>query len=247
MAAPDVPLSTMHWPNAADRTRGWPPTGYTWRETPVRTWSRTVPRNDLLPLLVSFPVAFAIHEAEEVIGVRWFSRQAKTRLSTRLEHVGASHAIARSVAEPSHLQMAVAVSTVAAGAAGATLAAAGARKDLRPWQSAFTVFAWHAGIHLGQAVIMRAYVPGSITAAAVVAPYSVVAIRHLQSQGLWDPRTMRLSLLSGAPAAALLAIVGHVLGSAVARTVHHEERVRRMPFSPSNDRRQKGPFRRCLS
>jgi hypothetical protein len=230
MAAPDIQQSTTgasraaidpSWcPTVGTRHPGRPLAGHTWRAAPVRTWSLTVPRKDLLPLLVSFPVAFAIHEAEEVIGVRWFSVEARTRLSTRLAQVGAPHAFARSVGELSPPHMAVAVTTVAAGVAAATLAAVGARKDLRPWQSAFTVFAWHAGTHLGQAVILRAYVPGSVTAIAVVAPYSAVAIRHLRSQGLWDPGTIRLSLLTGVPAAAFLAVAGHVLGSAVARVVH---------------------------
>jgi hypothetical protein len=186
------------------------------RTAALRTWSGTVPREDVLPLLISFPLAFAIHEAEEVVGVRWFGVEARERLSARLARGRAPRALARSAGELSSARMAVAVMTVVAGAAAATVAAAGGRRDLRPWQSAFAVFAAHAGTHVGQAVVLRTYVPGSVTAAAVVAPYSAVTIRRLRSLGLWDAPTIRRSLLTGVPAAVALAVGGHLLGSAVA-------------------------------
>jgi hypothetical protein len=184
---------------------------------PLRTWSHPVPRGDLLPLLASFPVAFAIHEVEEVIGMRSFGRDARARLSARLEQLHAHPVVSRSIADLSPAPMAVAVATVAAGAIAATAWAVSRRGDLRPWQSAFTVFAGHAATHIGQSVVLRAYVPGSVTAVAVVVPYSALVVRRLRRLGLWDARTIRRSLVTGIPAALLLAAAGHLLGRRLVR------------------------------
>jgi hypothetical protein len=55
----------------------------------VRTWSGAVPRREVAFLLVTFPVAFAVHEAEEVPGARTFTGEARGDLAKRLLAIGA--------------------------------------------------------------------------------------------------------------------------------------------------------------
>ena len=116
-------------------------------------------------------------------------------------------------ASPHH--MLIAVSTVGAGVAAATLLAAGPRRDLRPWQAAFTVFSAHAATHVAQPFLLRGYAPGSVTATLLIPAYYRYAGRRLTPLGAWDTATKRRALAAGAPAVALLLAVGHAVGRAL--------------------------------
>jgi uncharacterized protein with HXXEE motif len=116
--------------------------------------------------------AWAVHDAEEVLTATAWSRQT----SARLRSEGWPAWLVNSVTV-STTQFAVAVAIV--GVAVLLLARHGARTGARSavFQAAVLVFGWHGLVHVGQAVLLRGYVPGLVGAVLVVIPYSVWAWR----------------------------------------------------------------------
>ncbi|BEL12475.1 hypothetical protein Q0Z83_106660 [Actinoplanes sichuanensis] len=42
------------------------------------------------------------------------------------------------------------------------------------------MFGWHGVVHVGQALLVRGYVPGLVTAVVLVVPYAILTRRHLR-------------------------------------------------------------------
>lgn len=196
-----------------------------WGSVPLRTWAADVPRSDVRVLLATFPLMFALHEAEEVLGMRSFQPDTRQRLTRILTRLDASERAAATVESASPGHMLAAVSTIGTAVATATLLAAGPPRDLRPWQAAFTVFSAHALTHAAQPLLLRGYTPGSLTATILIPAYYRYAARQLTRLGLWDPATKRRSLAAGAPAVALLLAIGHALASKTEATQPNERRL----------------------
>jgi hypothetical protein len=127
-------------------------------------------------------IAWAVHDAEELITIpRWVDR-ANPRLGRRLPGVPAG-TWARLSTSQSH-------TTLAIGLMGGLIAAAaadGARTDGHSpfYQAVLTGFGVHAAVpHLASAVVTGGYTPGLLTAPTVVAPFSWWAWRKLRAAGV---------------------------------------------------------------
>lgn len=121
-------------------------------------------------------LAWAVHDAEELLTMAGWVERARPRLSARFPRVPERVWDGLRVT-PAQAGIAVA----AMGAIMATAAARGARTGGRSrfYQAALAGFGLHAVTHVGQAAALRGYTPGSVTAPLVVAPFSAWAWRQL--------------------------------------------------------------------
>ncbi|MEU8663786.1 HXXEE domain-containing protein [Actinoplanes philippinensis] len=117
-------------------------------------------------------LAWAVHDAEEVLTASWWS----ARVAPRLLAEGWPPAVVSGTTTP---RFAVAAAIV--GTAVLAAAIQGARTDGHStfYRAAVVVFGWHGAVHVGQSLLVRAYVPGLMTAVLLVIPYAIVTRRHL--------------------------------------------------------------------
>jgi hypothetical protein len=165
-------------------------------------------------VVLSFPVAFALHDLEEVLTAGAWGRNAPARISERFPRLPAHVAETFAVTTP---QMVTAVGVVAAGVGVSTAFAwRHLDDDLGPLPAVLTAYTAHGGTHLLQAVVLGEYTPGVATVPLVIAPYSWWAWRTLRRAGLRRarPQVVRDAALGGV-AAVGLAVVGHAVGRIV--------------------------------
>ncbi|NJC72489.1 HXXEE domain-containing protein [Planosporangium thailandense] len=155
-------------------------------------------------------LAWAVHDAEELLTMGGWVDRARPRLNARFPRVP-DRVWDRLRVNPAQARFAV-------GAMGAIVAAAAARGARtggrsRFYQATLAGFGLHSVTHIAQAATLRGYTPGAATAPLVVAPFSVWAWRQLGRAGVRGPaRTAAVS------AAALLP-VATVACHALARTL----------------------------
>jgi hypothetical protein len=143
-------------------------------------------------------VVWLVHDTEEVLTATWWSERATARLRADgwptwfVENVAVSTS-----------QFAVAAAVV--GVAVLLLARLGARTGARSpvFQAGVLVFGWHGAVHIGQAVVLRDYVPGLVGAVLLVVPYAVWAWR---TTGRMEPVRRPPARVVVAVAAAALAL-----------------------------------------
>ncbi|SHG35810.1 HXXEE domain-containing protein [Streptoalloteichus hindustanus] len=156
--------------------------------------------------------AWVVHDAEELLTMAGWSRRNGPELRRR--YPGVPDRV-WSLVDVSPTQARVAIGLVALVFASA--AADGARTGGRSawYQTALAAFGWHSLTHVAQAVLLRRYTPGLLTAPTVVAPFSLWAWRKLRQAGV-----LRRGGAGGAVGVAafpLVAGVAHAVGRAVAR------------------------------
>ena len=165
-------------------------------------------------VVLTFPLAFALHDLEEVLAAGAWGRQAPDRIRERFPGVPDRVAGAAAVSTG---QMVVAVGVVGAGVAVVTWSGWRHRDDdLGLLLPALGAFAAHGGTHLLGSAALRAYTPGVLTVPLVVAPWSAWAAWALRRAGasrLPAPR----ELLRAAAGTAVLIAGGQAVGAAVVR------------------------------
>ena len=163
-------------------------------------------------VVLTFPLAFALHDLEEVLAAGAWGRRAPRLVRQRFPGVPDRVADATAVGTG---QMAVAVGVVGAGVTVVTWSGWRHRDDgLGLLPPALGAFAAHGVTHLLGTAALRAYTPGVLTVPLVVAPWSAWAGWALRRAG--GTRVPTAGELLGA-AAATVALVGggQVLGAAV--------------------------------
>lgn len=165
-------------------------------------------------VVLTFPVAFALHDLEEVLTAAAWGRNAPSRVRKRFPRVPPRLAESLAVTTP---QMVTAVSVVTAGVF-VTTAIAWRRidDDLGPLPAVLTAYTAHGGTHLLQTVVLGEYTPGVLTVPLVIAPYSVWAWQTLRRAGVRRRRSeLRRDAALGGIAAIGLALTGHAVGRLV--------------------------------
>ena len=169
-----------------------------------------------LAVALSFPIAFAVHDAEEVLAAADWQRRAPALLRARFPRV-TDRVVDAVAVSPRRMKDAVAVVSCAVAAVTAV-----SLKQLdgppRLLRSAVAVFGAHSITHLLQAVVLRSYTPGVATAVAVVAPYSAWAWRALNKADPGSIPRLVPTVLKAAPAVLLLAFLAQ--WSAARRATH---------------------------
>jgi hypothetical protein len=164
-------------------------------------------------VVVTFPLAFAAHDLEEVLAAARWSENAAARLTRRHPRLGRALAVVLPISTE---EMAIAVGVVAAGVGCVTAASLRHLEgDLRLFQAALAAFSAHSLGHLGASVVFRGYTPGIATVPTVIVPYSLWARRRLRRAGTFTTRTEWFrAARAGAGLAVAAALLGHVLARA---------------------------------
>lgn len=161
---------------------------------------------------IGLPVAWAVHDAEEVaFGPRWIRKHLP---ELRERFPDAPDRVWRWMESVDEREFAAAVTLM--GLLITAAAVDGHRTDGRSatYQTALTGFGLHGLMHLGQAAALRQYTPGSVTSALVVVPYTVWARTRLRRRGVLRPTRPR-----DAAQGIAFAMAGVIAAHAVARKV----------------------------
>lgn len=167
-------------------------------------------RLSLKAVLWAFPIAFLIHDSEEVITAERFWRQNRARLPL-----------------PAPLEKLVARTQITTGQFAAsvgylfaliTIICYGATRALRPGRrmnllaTGIAIFFLNTFTHLGQSLLLRRYTPGVFTAVLVGLPYSAYALRRLLKAKLVRRESLPGLLGIGALVAIPLVASAHIVG-----------------------------------
>lgn len=156
-----------------------------------------------------FPVAFMLHDFEELIGFEpWLARHGD---EVRARLPGFLRARAGAVLSKTTTQFAVSIGLIFILVALATFLAVEAG-IVQPFVVAAALFFVHGFMHLGQAIVMRGYVPAVITSALVVVPYGLVLFSRLLREGLVDWPGLIVSVAVGAVLMIPSILVMHAVG-----------------------------------
>jgi len=166
---------------------------------------------------LSFPLAFALHDLEELLCAQPWNERPSTRARARSLPLPVAVADALPVTSG---EMAVAVGIVASGVAAIT--ASSVRNldgDLRPLKAALAAFSAHSISHVGASIAFRGYTPGVATVPLVIVPYSLWAWPRVWRAGLVRPRReVARALATGAVLAMPLTLGAQVLAHVALRT-----------------------------
>ncbi|MBN1660706.1 MAG: HXXEE domain-containing protein [Anaerolineae bacterium] len=167
-------------------------------------------------LLWLFPVAFMLHDFEEMICFEpWLARHGD-EVRDRLP--GFLRARAGALLSKSTTQFAVSIGLIFGLVAFSTFLAVEAG-IVQPFVVAAALFWAHGFMHLGQAIVMRRYVPVVITSALVVVPYGSVLFSRLLSEGVVDWPGLIVSVAVGAVLMIPFILVMHAVGDVIAKIV----------------------------
>ena len=138
----------------------------------------------ILFLVLPFPLAFIIHEAEEIaVQRRWMSTHRDTlekkfpRLEPLTGHLAKLGTKAFAVAAAEELLIVLAVTTLVLIQSGYCM---------QIWSAVFIAFSLHLFVHILQAVAVRGYVPGLVST-VVLLPYSAYGLYSIHlAMSLWE-------------------------------------------------------------
>jgi hypothetical protein len=156
------------------------------------------------------PVAFLVHDLEEVLTMERWTR----------EHISSLPSVVQPFLPVTTAQVAVAVALLLTLFVCAAYAAS--RTGRRGGALTFFVFlVVTLGLnglgHIVQAVVFQGYVPGLVTAVLVSLPYAAFLIWRMHRRGLFTARKLAILAAAGAvahvPAVALVLSVGKMLAS----------------------------------
>jgi hypothetical protein len=164
---------------------------------------------------LSFPVAFALHDLEELLSAGRWGRTAPARIRRRFPRAPERLVEMAAVTTP---RMAVAVGVAGVGVAITTGSALrDLDGELAPLPAALAAYTAHGVTHLAQSAVLRSYTPGVATVPLVIAPYSVWAWRALRRAGVpIHGVRLRRHLAVGSALALGLVLIGQAAGWLVA-------------------------------
>lgn len=161
--------------------------------------------------------SWVVHDAEELLVTpRWFARN-ESRLATLAARSPPARRFLELV-EADRTPLGVAIGVVGVFVLAATAAgyldARGV--GMLVYATVLGGYALHTGVHLAQAVVLRGYVPGVVTAVAVVAPAAAVLYRVLVRGGFVSVTTALVTAVVGLAVVVPTAVAAHAFGRHVA-------------------------------
>jgi hypothetical protein len=162
----------------------------------------------LRPLALS--VAWAIHDAEELLTMARWSRQARARLASRYPWIPDR---VLHVLDVLPGQIPIGIGLVGVPMTAAAMAGAATHGRSRFYQAALLGFGAHGVGHMVQSIAYRGYTPGVATSPALVV-FTVVWWRHLEADGVAGDVDRVLSM---ATLLAPVAPAAHVLARRIIR------------------------------
>jgi hypothetical protein len=135
-----------------------------------------------------FPLAFFVHDLEEIFTMERFVRENKDRFPKPL----------RGIAAITTRQFTLGVVVLFAITILASFLATRPPRDMTLFNLCVSIFLLHVFTHVAQPIMFRKYTPGLITAVFVVLPYSLYAIHRLFKDGSMNEDAFTTSILVGA-------------------------------------------------
>jgi len=133
---------------------------------------------DLLVLLL--PVAFMVHDFEEIILFRWFLRKNAARIAAKFPRTKGLIATAGKITTPA-FTLVVAEEFLIVSVISFTAV----YFHYYPiWIAAFMAFFLHFLIHIAQCLVFRSYTPGVVTS-LLLTPACMYMLRHLLAQTVY--------------------------------------------------------------
>lgn len=178
-----------------------------------------MPEN-LLLLIWFFPLAFILHDFEELILFEpWLKQNAPTiralleKRAPRLvqQQIGV-------ILEKTSPQFAVPISLIFLLTLLATLLLTGFGIS-GPFYLASSLYFLHGFMHIGQALVMRKYIPALLTSIFVVLPYGALLFWNLLAAQMLTVSEMLIYYVFAALLAVPFILVMHVVGEAVYKMV----------------------------
>lgn len=173
---------------------------------------------DVQTLIWFFPIAFMFHDFEEIIlGAPWLARNAaeiKGRVSGRVpaflsEQIGA-------VLSKSTEALTLPISLIFTLAFLSSFVAVQYR-SYGFFLLASSSFFLHGFMHVGQAVLLRRYIPAVISSVLVVIPYGLVLFGRLIGEGMVDVRGVLVSFALAVVLTIPFILVMHKIGDVLYR------------------------------
>ncbi len=138
-------------------------------------------------LIWSFPLAFLLHDLEEILTMETFVRATRESIPPLL----------RDLAEIKTPQVGLAVAIELVLITFSSLLASRAARNMHLFTLLLAGFYIHALGHLASALALRRYTPGVITALLVVLPFSRYVSRRLEHAGIISQSDWKQSKLTG--------------------------------------------------
>lgn len=186
------------------------------KDSPFSAWhvstdEQRAARRLRFAVAATFPLAFMIHDGEEVLAAAKWHRSAPALLRDRFPNLPEPVVQAVSVS-PQRMKNAVALVSCAVAVVTA-ISLTRLDRPLGVLRSAVAVFGAHSITHAAQALVLRAYTPGVASAGLLIVPYSLWAWKALNKA---DGAGARLApaLLKGAPPVLMLLVLAHTLAAA---------------------------------
>ncbi len=158
-----------------------------------------------------FPLAFLVHDLEEILTMERFIRMNRERFPKLLQRV----------APITTTQFTIGVTILFVLTMWASFLATRSPRDMNWLTICLAIFLLHVVTHVAQTLLLHSYTPGVITAVLVVLPYSLYAFHHLFSDRLISEDDVNASLLIGALLAIPILLGVRQLGKGVARFIKH--------------------------
>ncbi|HEY3373640.1 MAG TPA: HXXEE domain-containing protein [Candidatus Aquicultor sp.] len=166
-------------------------------------------------ILWLFPIAFLLHDSEEIAMVERFMRKNKGRITSKLPRK--MNALLETTFNVSSSQFAIAVGFLLIIIIGATYLGVQSVKS-----GSISIFFLavllatlaHVFIHVGQTIILRTYTLGVVSAIMITLPYSIYALFRLSQENLLSWHLVYISIplgLAMLPLALLALSIGKAL------------------------------------
>ncbi|HLZ80332.1 MAG TPA: HXXEE domain-containing protein [Ktedonobacteraceae bacterium] len=155
----------------------------------------------------AFPLAFLIHDLEEIFTMERFTHENRERFPKFLRNIGAI----------STTQFIAGVGVLFVLTLLAAYLATKSQHEMDVFTIALMIFLIHVMGHVIFLIYFRRYTPGLITAVVIVLPYSLYAFHRLFSANLVGSESFNISLLVGALLLVPLLLVVRQLGKLLTR------------------------------
>jgi len=155
----------------------------------------------------AFPVAFLLHDLEEIFTMERFSRENRERFPKFL----------RNIAAITTRQFTLAVGVLLVLTLLASYLATRPQRQMDLFTIGLAIFLVHILGHVAQTVFFRGYTPGLITALLVVLPYSLYGFHRLFTANLIGGDSFTTYILVGALLFVPLILAASQLGKLLAR------------------------------
>lgn len=164
---------------------------------------------DTHTLLWLFPIAFMFHDFEEIVFWELWLKKNGDEIKNRVPAFLAKQV--GTIAGKSTAETSLAVCLIFSLTVLASFLAVG-YGNYGFFLLACGAFFMHGFMHLGQAIVLRRYVPAVITSALVVIPYGLIIYSRLINEGMVDISGLVINCLLGALLMIPLILVMHKAG-----------------------------------